>query len=1050
MTYCEIPFNHHMDDDSFLTDLNIFFHDGNTLNANQVFTPFESFENFDNIFDDIDPDLNFFNSNYRQLYENTTSNYYTEGKLNNALESYHHNCFSMMHLNVRSLPRHHDQLTEYLQTLNIEFTVIGLTETWLTPDNLDLFGLNNYKQFSICRENRRGGGVSLFVKQNLHFTILEELNCNNDVIECIFIEISKDALSIDHDLIIGNIYRPPNTDINNFIEILSNILEEIDSNVKLCYLMGDYNINLLNHDSHAQTSEFLDSLYSYSYFPLITKPTRVSSSSATLIDNIFCNRITDCSCLNGILRTDISDHYPIFSVHSNLIRKEDSTEFKCRILSQKNIDKFSSRLSQVKWNNIIEKEDCCTAFNDFYSTIEKLHNESFPLRTRKSTYCSKLPWLSQGLKESIKHKNRLFCINKKEKTEESLLKYKKYKSRLNGLLRRAKKDHYHSLFKSNEQNVKKSWAVMKTLINKTKSSEVPLKLLVNGHHVSDKNVIANKFNNYFVNIGNNLAKNIPESTISPTHYLNDVNITQSIYLQPVDENEVKRIILNLKNSSPGHDGMSSKVIKQTYHIYLPVLVHLLNLSITQGYFPPKLKIAKVVPLFKSGNSELLSNYRPVSILPCLSKIFEKIIYTRIMTFFEDKKLFSENQFGFRENRGTTLAILTLINKVVTGFNENKNTLGVFLDFRKAFDTVNHKILLKKLDKYGIRGNCLKLIESYLSNRQQFVQINEVNSSMQSIHCGVPQGSILGPLLFLCYINDISLITKKTFIVLFADDSNVFVQGADLNNMVETLNMELEKINKWLVVNKLSLNIDKTFYMLFRSQRLATELTKEIYIAGKKIDKVKYIRFLGIYIDESLTWEYHSSHIRKKIAKGIGIIGKVRKYLSKVTLRILYFSFIHPYISFGIESWGCMLQCHMLPILKLQKRVIRMITFSNYLEHTGQLFLDLNILNVFKVYMMQICLFMFKVYKSVHPDIILKIFQKNHEIHSHETRSSDNFRIPFLRLVNLQRSFMYTGVTSWNYIVNEIDINCSFYTFKNRLKHFLYQNYIPHVYNYSLE
>ena len=1030
MNLHELPFNYDTDDDRFYNDITNFFNDYNVgfLNQNnEIFSSFELDEEFDhNILNEIDPDLNFFESNQRQLNTNTTSNYYNEETLNKELENCHHkDRVSIMHLNIRSLPKHDDQLIAYLKSLTIEFNIIGLSETWLSYENAHVYGMDDYQHIYKCRPSRRGGGDSVFGRDGIDFTILQHLNISTDICECLFIEIKKTEFVTDHDVVIGIIYSPPNRNVQQFNECLLEILSNINLTNKLCFLMEDFNINLLQQDAHAPTSEFLETLYSFSYFPLITKPSRISSSSATLIDNIYCNKILDNNYFNGILVTDLSDHFPIFTLLTNYKMNKTREVHKNRNLSQRNIIRFSNRMMQINWNFILENNDCSDAFTKFLNCFKSAYDDSFPIKRSKNNYLNKLPWLTLGLKESVRIKNKLFIIYKRESSPDNLNAYKQYKCMLNRLLRNAKRDYFQNLFEKNKYNMKKSWQIMKQLLQKTNISQKPNKLNINGQIITNSKEIAEKFNTFFTNIGKNLSKELPVNNIDPISFLSKVNVTQCIFMTPVDAKEIKEI--------------HTSILKQTFHYYLPVLVHIINLSLSQGVFPSELKKAKVIPLFKSGNTDTVSNYRPISILPCLSKVFEKVIYVRLSKFIEEKNILFENQFGFRQNHGTTLALITLVNKIVTAMNRNEKTLGIFLDFRKAFDTVNHNILLSKLYRYGIRGTCYNLIKDYLNNRVQYVQIDDCMSGSSIVTCGVPQGSILGPLLFLLYINDIYLVSKKVFIVLFADDSNIFIHGENITEMIDTLNVELQNIHKWLLSNRLSLNIEKTYSMLFTRNRSSIRLSKDITIAGEKITKVESTKFLGIVIDSKLSWESHSKFIRKKIAKGIGVIGKARKYLSKYTLRSLYFSFIYPYISYGIEAWGSAAACHTLPIFKLQKKIIRMITFSEYRAHTSPLFQDMNILNFYEIYIQQICLLMFKVYHLQCPTTVSNMFQKNYQHHSHSTRSSCKFRIPLFRLSNLQKSFLYKGIVIWNYISNVIDYNCSIYSFKMRLKFYLKNN-----------
>ena len=330
----------------------------------------------------------------------------------------------------------------------------------------------------------------------------------------------------------------------------------------------------------------------------------------------------------------------------------------------------------------------------------------------------------------------------------------------------------------------------------------------NDNIIQDSSEMAEIFNTYFSQLGNNLAKNIPPSTRPFEDYLGIPN-PDSIFFNPTDPGEILDIINNLKvKKSAGFDGIDNYLIKSIAPYIIYPLVYIFNISLTTGEIPDTMKIAKVIPIFKKGNKQLSSNYRPISLLTSLSKILENLVYKRTLSFFNDHKVFNKSQFGFRENHSTTHAILSLINKVATAIDRSTHTVGIFLDFSKAFDTINHNILLFKLSHYGIRGRPLEWFRSYLTNRSQFVFLNGSKSSSASVPCGVPQGSLLGPLLFITYINDISMSSDLLSFILFADDSNLFFSHPNPNHLLNIINTESLKVSEWIKANKLSLNLKK--------------------------------------------------------------------------------------------------------------------------------------------------------------------------------------------------------------------------------------------------
>ena len=318
------------------------------------------------------------------------------------------------------------------------------------------------------------------------------------------------------------------------------------------------------------------------------------------------------------------------------------------------------------------------------------------------------------------------------------------------------------------------------------------------------------------------------------------------------------------------------------------------------------QIARVTPIFKSGDNALLTNYRPISVLPCFSKILERIMYNRLYKFLSENNLLYEKQFGFQANHSTDHAIIQLVDEIHNSFNKKAFTLGVFIDLSKAFDTVNHEILINKLKHYGVRNTSLNWFKSYLSSRKQFITYDHENTTIKNITCGVPQGSILGPLLFLLYVNDLYKASDLLNPIMFADDTNLFYSHSNIDTLFKTVNKELNYINEWFKANKLSLNISKTKYTFFHPQRKNDEIPLKLpilQINKTKIDRVECIKFLGVLLDECLTWRKHISCIENKISKNIGILYKSKFLLNQNCLKCIYFSFTHSYLNYANIAWA---------------------------------------------------------------------------------------------------------------------------------------------------
>ena len=438
----------------------------------------------------------------------------------------------------------------------------------------------------------------------------------------------------------------------------------------------------------------------------------------------------------------------------------------------------------------------------------------------------------------------------------------------------------------------------------------------------DPNVISNGFNNFFVNVGPTLASNIITDGISHRNFITE-SLQTSFFVEPTNTNEIKAVISKLKDGAPGRDGILPKHLKCISESIAYPLSKIANLSFEQGVFPTELKIAIVSPLYKAKDPMFFNNYRPISLLSVFPKILERLMYNRLLKFIDKNNLLNEFQFGFRNNHSTFMALIVLVENLVTALDNGNCAVGLFLDFQKAFDTVDHCILLDKLSLYGVRGIAHDWFCSYLSNRSQSVNYNDNESDLKTIKCGVPQGSMLGPLLFLIYINDLPSVFKYFMPILFTDDTNLFCTGPNLHDIVCQINQEIKIIYSWVKANKLSLNIDKTNFMLFTPKRFS-RVMDVLLIDGKRIMEVNETKFLGVIIDNKLNWKPHIRYVGTKVAKGIGIILKARKVFNHETLSTLYYTFVYPYLNYCIHVWGRAYNTHLKDLSVLQNKIIRII------------------------------------------------------------------------------------------------------------------------------
>ena len=977
-------------------------------------------ENFNDLLQNVDPDTNFFDSYPNEENTSECSNYISIADYNETCET-ENQYLTIICYNIRSFHSNHDSFFAALQSDSSYPEVLVFCETWFSEDNL--VNIPNYNSFHTFRPDNRGGGVSVYVRDTLFSTCIIDLSFQNPTIETCSVQLTINRIKY---YIIG-IYRPHSDSVPNFIEALTLILNNPIIKDKNCILLGDLNINILNETQ--TNNDFVNLLHSLSFLPCITKPTRfpnIDGHRPSLLDHIWINKL--CMFKSGILLHDFTDHLPVFlklPILSNKPNREEKIKISFRLDNDESRSRFNEKIQNFNWDSLLS-ESVDDSLENFCNKLNSLYRETFPLKHKLISNKKALnPWCTPSIQHIINLKSKFFellklgLVTKEENNN--------FKNKIKKIIDKCKTNFYKREFMRVRGDLRKTWDFIHSLTS-TKNYKIISQITSNGQEITSPEIISEIFNDYFNNIALNLASNIPTTDLNPLHYVpfNE----NSFFMRPVSNNECIVIIENLKNTKSDFNTFPVYLLKIFRYILAPIICKLVNLSFTNGIFPSSLKSSIIVPIHKKGDSTILNNYRPISLLPTFSKIFERCIFNRLLNFIDRYSLLETNQFGFRKKKSTEDAILDLTNKIYQSLNNKEYSIGVFIDYSKAFDTIDHQILLKKLEKYGVRGIPLQLFRSYLSNRKHKTKIQDNLSSSKSINIGLPQGSILSPLIFILYINDLNYVSNSFEKVLFADDTALTFTNKNFNSLIQTCNIELEKFNKWSIANKLSINTDKTYCMLF-TNRQVPNLLPPIYLNNKIIKYQNTVRYLGLMLDNRLKFDIHIETISKKISKSTGIFYKLRSITGGECLNILYHSLVSPYLSYCSLIWGKAYPTHLKCLETLQKRCIRIINNKPFREHTRPLFYSSKILKIEDSYNLRLGSYMYRL-----PNF--EQFQSNHH---HETRNRNNLRPEFQRLSLGQQSISYQGPKLWNSIPPEIKTSSSYYKFKKQYKKFLLSKYI---------
>ena len=928
---------------------------------------------------------------------------------------------SIIFFNAQSLLSKIDELSEFLD--NSDPDIVGVVETWFDDSHKPAeFKITNYNtEYKNRHKEPNRGGILFYIHKRVEYSLLDVpahipgCRCEN-----LWVRIHNKGGN-GSDAIFGIIYRSHLNPSPTFIKHLDEELEYITSFNLPTYIMGDFNYDLISKTANRnrEVNNYISTMESHLFDQHISKPTRITDKSATLLDHFWSNnegRLIECNVKPGF-----SDHSSITAKIDLKISHNKGRPFLCRSYKRMDINGYIQNLRNIDWSFLDGDGDIEYIWDTFKFNIKDViekHTKMITIKDNKS--CSK-PWINGHVKNLIRLKQAAELRKDYIPTTENMKKFKTAKNLQTSSMFIAKQNFYHNKVEENTTNPRKLWAIMR--------ETSPSNLKTKGENKTT--ISADAFAEYFTTIGN-FEK---DSTTTNTPIKETTKCENSFEISPCTENEILKIVKNLPaNKADGIDGIPIKCIKMGISALAHPITKLVNNLIAKG-FPNELKRAIVLPIHKKGKTDNPSNFRPISILPGISKIAERVIANKLNKFLQDNSLLSDTQHGFRQDHSTNTALLHITEGIRRELDVGKSIGLVALDLSKAFDTLDHQILLNKLKTYNIGCSTLSFFNNYLINRTMIVKTNNNSSQIYKLDKGVPQGSILGPLLFTLYVNDLPTVVKNSQVMQYADDTTLYVSSKYPGNIQSYLNQDLEHLEEWFRRNKMRLNTDKTDYVLItNNQRRRVFDTIKISLGGKQIEEKENVKILGVTISKDLTWDMHTSNLINTLKYCFYSFSRSCKYLNYDTRIMLYNAVIASRLNYCDAIWDCCSVNSKHRLQTIQNRCARRILNCVPGTSSAPLLKELGWIRLDKKRKLHKCVYLHRLLQGKGPQPILdmlKPFANNTRIMTRGVNNQNLF-IPRHHTNYVKKSYFNDTAVLWNSIPKEIKAAKSNKTFKERL------------------
>jgi hypothetical protein len=942
-------------------------------------------------------------------------------EINNTIKK---EVFTLLYCNIRSMRQNFNNFLVEFSQLQKSVTLIVLSEVWINSDELNLYKIPDYKMFAQCNNTYRAGGVICYVLDSVCVTETNVTSMRTADTLLLDIKINK------HYFKLFCIYRIQHFSEKDFITELETYIDHFTCNT---IMLGDINIDLLDGKNNSRLYSNL--MENNGFQAIVNKATRITDKSKTLIDHIFIKHRQLNNFKSAIFDVNITDHCLLgLKFFENGIHSNNNVKISSK--QHLDINRVSDCLKLTNWNDIFMSNDVNFCYERFHETLTNvINNCSKTIQVNKKLAKAKVisPWITPGILRKINKRKKLYLLSKRRPYDVALNSYyDSFYNRLKIEIDSVKKQYYSNLIRSVDGDSSKQWEIINSLTGEQRNQSLDKVELEDGTVDCDPQSVADRVNRYLVNIVQ------PDSNIPTQTELGIHHHCNSFFIEPTNDVEIISTISSLKNKkSSGFDRFNVYLVKNIAQQIAPVLTHIFNLSFSQGIFPNILKLSIVIPIFKKAKSIQITNIRPISLISIFSKVIEKIMVKRVVKYLEKIKFLSQNQYGFQRGKSTEDALLNFTNMIYSCLNDGKRTTGLFVDFTKAFDLVNHPILLYKLEAAGIRGVALRWFRSFLSGREQRVRVGDCLSAPLAVTVGVPQGSVTSAILFLIFINDLLITNFNGHIQAFADDIGFIYSHKDTEILKTMLEEDLKALEVWCNKNKMKVNVSKTKYINFdfRGFDFVSPISyHQQQCQGRpcsceKIEKVNDFKYLGVTFDFKFTWEKHIQLLHSKIKQSIRKFYFLRNFCEEALLKSLYYALINSRLQYGIICWGGTFKTLINKLRVTQNHFLRIILKKRLRESSFPLYRQQKILPIQN-------LFVFKVLRV----FFLQSGNKGTENLYYATRRTEkiSFKTPKVNKEIFKHSFSFLGPFIFNKLPLDIKKCSSHKLFCMKVKDWLLQ------------